>query len=224
MATDLTSLLLTVLPFALASMVSPLAVITVVTVLSTTKRRALKAVLFAITYATVFSAICLLLVAVGSAATIGGKPSSVTAGIDVVLGAILLYVTGRSLIKGMNTPLARSFDPDAMSFVAVVSMGALFSGSNISSLIPALAAAKDIGVAAVPPLDKEVAFVFLLAIAVSWVWAPVALYLATPSNFDRLLDPIIRFLRRRGGQMMAAVFFLIGLYLVVRGVTSFVAL
>jgi len=224
MATDLASLLLTVLPFALASMVSPLAAITVMTVISTTKRRALKAVLFAITYATIFSAICLLLVAVGSTATIGGKPSSVTAGIDVVLGVILLYVAGRSLSKGMGTLLVRSFDPDAMSFVAVVSMGGLFSASNVSSLIPALAAAKDIGVAAVPPLDKEIAFAFLLAIALSWVWAPVALYLATPNNFDRLFDPVIRFLRRRGGQMMAVVFFLIGLYLVIRGGASFVAL
>jgi len=224
MATDLPYLLLTVLPFALASMVSPLAIITVMAVLSATRRRALKAILFAITYATVFSAICLLLVAVGSAATIGGKPSSVTAGIDVVLGIILLYIAGRSLTRAASTPLVRSFDPDAMGVAAVLSMGVLFSASNVSSLIPALAASKDIGVAAVPPLDKAVAFVFLLAIALSWVWAPVALYLLTPNDFDRLLDPVIRFLRRYGGQLMAVVFFLIGLYLVVRGVTAFAAL
>jgi len=224
MTTDLPYLLLTVLPFALASMVSPLAIITVMAVLSATKRRAFKGVIFAITYATVFSAICLLLVAVGSAATIGGKPSSVTAGIDVVLGVILLYVAGRSLTKGVDTPLLRSFDPDTMSVAAVVSVGVLFSASNFSSLIPALAASKDIGVAAAPPFDKTVAFIFLLAIALSWVWAPVAIYLVTPNNFDKLLDPVIRFLRRHGGQLMAAVSFLIGLYLVVRGVASFVAL
>ncbi|MGA9080211.1 MAG: hypothetical protein WB581_08270 [Halobacteriota archaeon] len=58
----------------------------------------------------------------------------------------------------------------------------------------------------------------------SWVWAPVVVYLVTPNNFDRLLDPVIRFLRRHGGQLMAAVLFLIGLYLVVRGVTGFAAL
>ncbi len=224
MATDLLHLLLTVLPFALASMVSPLSIIAVMAVLSATKRRALKAVFFAITYAAVFSAICLVLVALGSAATIGGKPSPATAGIDIVLGVILLYVAGRSLTNRVSTPLLRSFDPDAMNVAAVVSMGVLFSASNFSSLIPALAASKDIGVAAVPPFDKTVALVFLLAIASSWVWAPVAVYLVTPNNFDRLLDPVIRFLRRHGGQLMAAVLFLIGLYLVVRGVTSFVAL
>jgi hypothetical protein len=193
-------------------------------VLSATTRRALKAVFFAITYAAVFSAICLVLVAVGSAATIGGKLSLVTVGIDVVLGIILLYVAGRSLTKGASTPLLRSFDPDAMSVAAVVSMGVLFSASNFSSLIPALAASKDIGVAAVPPFDKVIALVFLLVIALSWVWAPVVVYLVTPNNFDRLLDPIIRFLRRHGGQLMAAVLFLIGLYLLVRGVTGYVAL
>jgi len=39
MATDLPHLLLTVLPFALASMVSPLTIIIVMAVLSATKRR-----------------------------------------------------------------------------------------------------------------------------------------------------------------------------------------
>ena len=224
MATDLLHLLLTVLPFALASMVSPLTIIIVMAVLSATKRRALKAVLFAVTYATVFSAICLLLVAVGSAATIGGTPSSAIAGIDVLLGIILLYIAGRSLTRGVGTPLVRSFDPDVMSVAGAVSMGVLFSASNFSSLIPALAASKDIGVAAVPPFDKTIAFVFLLAIALSWVWAPVVIYLVTPNNFDRLLDQVIRFLRRHGGQLMAAVLFLIGLYLIVRGVTGLVML
>jgi hypothetical protein len=221
MATDLAHLLLTVLPFALASMVSPLAVITVMAVLSATTRRALKAVLFAITYATVFSAVCFLLVAIGSAATSGGTPSAVTVGIDVVFGLVLLFAAGRSLMKGSAS---RSFDSNAMNLTAVLSMGVFFSASNFSSLIPALAASKDIGVAAVPPFDKAVAFVFLLAIALSWVWVPVAIYLVTPKNFDRLLDPVIRLLRKRGGQMMAAVFFLIGLYLLFRGVTGFAAL
>jgi hypothetical protein len=220
-ATDLAHLLLTVLPFALASMVNPLAVITIMAVLSATNRRALKAVLFTVTYAAVFSAVCLLLVAIGSAATSGGKPSAVTVGIDLVFGVVLLYVAGRSLTR---RSASRSFDPDALGLAAVVSMGVFFSASNFSSLIPALAAGKDIGVVAVPPLDKAIAFGFLLAVTLSWVWVPVAMYLVTPANFDRLLDPVIRVLRRRGGQMMAAVFFLIGLYLLYRGVTGFVAL
>jgi hypothetical protein len=49
-------------------------------------------------------------------------------------------------------------------------------------------------------------------------------YLVTPNNFDRLFDPVIRFFRGHGGQLMAAVLFLIGLYLLVRGVTGFASL
>ena len=219
--TDLSHLLLTVLPFALASMVSPLAVVTIMAVLSGTERRALKAILFATTYAAVFSAICLLLLAIGSAATTGGKPSVATVSIDIILGAILLYAAGRSLTQ---KSASRSLDPDAMSTAAVVSMGVIFSASNLSSLIPALAASKDIGVAAVSPFDKAVAFVFMLVIALSWVWVPVAVYLIAPSHFDQYLDPVIRFLRRHGGQMIAAVFFLIGVYLLARGIIGFTAL
>ncbi len=76
MTTDLAHLLLTVLLFALASMVSPLAIIAVMAVLSATKRRAFKALLFAITYATVFSTVSLLLVAIESAATSGSNISA----------------------------------------------------------------------------------------------------------------------------------------------------
>ncbi|HYA32879.1 MAG TPA: GAP family protein [Candidatus Bathyarchaeia archaeon] len=221
MATNLAQLLLSILPFALASMVSPLAIITVMAVLSATTQRAVKAALFTITYAAAFSSVCLLLLAIGSAATSGGTPSRLTAGIDIIAGIILLYAAGRSLRRGTAS---KSLNPEAMSVAAVVSMGVLFSAGNVSSLIPALVAGKDIGVAAVPPIDKAIAFAFLLIIALSWVWVPVAVYLVTPSDFDRLLDPVIRFLRQHGGQMMAAVFLLIGLYLIFRGATDFVAL
>jgi small-conductance mechanosensitive channel len=99
-------------------------------------------------------------------------------------------------------------------------MGVLFSASNFSSLIPALAASKDIGVAAVPPFDKVIAFVFLIAITLCWCWGPLAVYAVTPRNFDRIFDPIIRFLKEHGSQLIAAVFFLVSIFLIARGVTS----
>jgi len=42
----------------------------------------------------------------------------------------------------------------------------------------------------------------------------------TPKNFDRIFDPIIRFLKEHGSQLIAAVFFVIGIYLIGRGVTT----
>ncbi len=49
---------------------------------------------------------------------------------------------------------------------------------------------------------------------------PLAVYAVTLRNFDRIFDPIIRFLKKHGSQLIAAVFFVIGIYLVARGVTS----
>jgi hypothetical protein len=46
----------------------------------------------------------------------------------------------------------------------------------------------------------------------------------SPQHFDRIFDPIIRFLKKHGSQLIAAVFFIIGIYLITRGVTSAIRL
>jgi high-affinity K+ transport system ATPase subunit B len=97
--TDLSQLLLVVIPLAIASMVSPVAVITVMAVLSAGEHRARNGVLFVATYGIVFSLICLVFLAVGHLTTSGGKPSLTTVSIDIILGVLLLYASARSLLK-----------------------------------------------------------------------------------------------------------------------------
>lgn len=68
--------------------------------------------------------------------------------------------------------------------------------------------------------DKAIAFFLAMAIALCWSWGPLAVCAATLQNFDRIFDPIIRFLKKHGSQLIAAVFFVIGIYLMARGVTT----
>jgi hypothetical protein len=75
-----------------------------------------------------------------------------------------------------------------------------------------------------PPLDKAIAFIVTMVIALCWLWGPLAIFLITPKHFDQYLDPVIRFLRKHGGQLMGAVFFLVGIYLFSRGVIGLTAL
>jgi len=96
--TDLSPLILDVLPFALASMVSPVPLIIVMTLLSTSAS-AHRVVLFATTYIVVFAAISL---AFGSIAAAVGKPSAVSVGIDLVLGVILIYVSARCAVRTLH--------------------------------------------------------------------------------------------------------------------------
>ena len=100
----------------------------------------------------------------------------------------------------------------------------MFGVGNIFSSLPALAASKDIGVAIVPPFDKAIAFIITMIIALCWLWGPLAIFLITPGHFDQYLDPVIRFLRKHGGQLMAVVFFLVGIYLLSRGIMGLTAL
>jgi hypothetical protein len=111
-----------------------------------------------------------------------------------------------------------------MGATAIASMGAFFGVGNISSSLPALAASKDIGVAVISPLDKAIAFVITMVIALCWSWGPLAIYIASPKNFDRYLNPVTCWLRKHGGQLIAAVFLLVGTYLLVRGISDLTVL
>jgi len=215
--TTLPQLLAVVIPLAIASMISPLAIITVMTVLSSAEQRLKKGAIFVATYCIVFSLICLVFLALGSLTTMGGKPSLTTVTIDFILGLLLLYASARSLLKKQGS---RTFDATAMGSGALVSMGIAIGFGNISSSLPVLAASKDIGVAVLSVYDKAIAFILAMAIALCWCWGPFAVCAVTPRNFDRIFDPLIRFLKKHGSQLIAAVFFIVGIFLVARGVTS----
>ncbi len=107
-----------------------------------------------------------------------------------------------------------------MSTGALVSMGIAVGFGNISSSLPVLAASKDIGVAMLSVYDKAIAFFLAMAIALCWSWGPLAVCAVTPQNFDCIFDPVIRFLKQHGSQLIAAVFFVIGIYLIARGATT----
>jgi len=215
--TTLSQLLEDVIPLAIASMISPLAVIMVMTVLSSAQHRLKKGTIFVTTYCGVFSLICLVFLAVGSLTTAGGKPSLTTVTIDIILGLLLLYASARSLLKKQGS---RTFDATTMGTGALVSMGIGVGFGNISSSLPVLAASKDIGVAVLSVYDKAIAFFLAMAIALCWSWGPLAVCAVTPQNFDRIFDPITSFLKEHGTQLIAAVFFVIGIYLIARGLTS----
>src|SRR5271157_2176886 len=152
----LPQLLAVVIPLAIASMISPLAIITVMTVLSSAEHRLKKGTIFVATYCVTFSLICLVFVAAGSLTTTGGKPSLTTVTIDIILGLLLLFLSVRRLLKKQGS---RTFDTTAMGTGALISMGIAFGFGNISSSIPVLAASKDIGVAVLSVSDKAIAFV-----------------------------------------------------------------
>ena len=213
----LPQLLGVVIPLAIASMISPLAIITVMTVLSSAEHRLKKGTIFVAMYCAAFSLICLVFVAIGSLTTTGGKPSVATVTIDFILGFLLLYASARSLLKKGES---KTFDATAMGTRGFVSMGIAFGFGNIFSSLPALAASKDIGVVVLSVHDKAIAFFLVMAITLCWLWGPLVVFAVTPRNFDRIFDPIIRFLKKHGSQIIAAVFFLVGIFLVARGVTS----
>ena len=102
----------------------------------------------------------------------------------------------------------------------MVSLGIAVGFGNISSSLPVLAASKDIGVAVLPVYDKAIAFFLAMAIALCWSWGSLAVCAVAPQNFDRIFDPIIRFSKKHGSQLIAVVFFVIGIYLIARGVTT----
>src|SRR5665811_1555383 len=163
----LPQLLAVVIPLAIAAMISPLAIITVMTVLSSAEHRLKKGAIFVAMYCVVFSLICLVFLALGSLTTTDGKPSLMTVMIDFILGLLLLYASARSLLKKQGS---KTFDATAMGSGALVSMGIAFGFGNIFSSLPVLAASKDLGVGVLSVQDKAIAFFLTMAIALCWCW------------------------------------------------------
>jgi predicted RND superfamily exporter protein len=48
-----------------------------------------------------------------------------------------------------------------------------------------------------------------------------AVFAVTPRNFDRIFNPITRFLKKHGSQIIAVVFFLVGISLIAQLKSSF---
>ena len=210
----LTELAFELAPLILAAAISPATIGIIVLILATTERPVLRAGAFAAGFA-----LLLVTLSVAGLLILRGAEDSVDEGspafawIDISMGVVLLVVAAVSL--------ARQGDVDAQqqrlrgaSPIAFFGFGMVMMLSNLNTLAVAVAVLHRIAIADVSSFERGVTLAVVDALILLPVIAPIVLCQLAPDVSDRVLPAIRQGVDRYGVRVGAALFALIGLYLI----------
>jgi threonine/homoserine/homoserine lactone efflux protein len=146
--------------------------------------------------------------------------ATLKATLNVVLGALLIAIGLRALVK---PPKSKATEPDAKpktvgrSFVA----GAAAMGSNVTSFalyVPALAL---IAGSELPLGQRGLAALIILLITLAVAWVPLLLAATVPAASSRLLPTLGRWMTENDRWIQVVLGFGFGIWLVIKGIQGF---
>ena len=209
--------LIEILPLALAAAMSPSGLLLVFTILSgkkDPKRGSLAFVLGSMLFLIVLG--LLVMLTFNPAVKQANHPEKISAIIDIVLGSLILVVTGRSLLVKKKEKKASGKSRKRPYFV----IGFFYMVVNTSTLIPFIAASKIIAENSLGPGGSVIAFVYLLVITMSLISLPVIMTFLLPAQSEKILGPLKSFMSRHGARIAQVFFLVIAVYLIARGVVD----
>ncbi|HEV2971380.1 MAG TPA: GAP family protein [Pirellulales bacterium] len=214
-------LLFKVLPLALASAVSPASLAVSLVLLGGKIRPRMKAFAYLLGGALVALAFTLfgLLLASGPSPATGPHAHAV---IDAVLGSLLLALSvvalaikpskdGRDL-SGLDSQSERR------QLGTCALMGLLAMGLNVSSLVPFLAAVREVGRAVVSMEVKGIALGVAWLLLLLPMILPLVIYLIAPKAAARILTPVSIAATKYGRYLVAAICLILGSVFIWEGI------
>lgn len=143
--------------------------------------------------------------------------------IDISVGVVLLIlaaVAAARPAKETSEEAGEEGRPDGerTRLIPLYLGGVALMATNFSSIMPLIVASKDIGEAAVPAPEKVFVLIAAIAVIMAPVLVPALIVAVFPRQSDAVLGGLRRFLDRWGKWVVVAVFAVLGVYLVVRGV------
>jgi hypothetical protein len=223
---ELSILLLTILPLALGAAVSPTVLVGIILILSISDRPKLSGIAFYI------GAISLLLIVVvagmilgkGVAVASGRPPSMTSAYIDLAIGIFLILLGIRRVIKkgdGLDTSKFLGKSKSAGSeFMKNMILGVGIFAVNFTTTVLVFAAGKDIGLSSAGFADKLTVIFILTIITLLVIEIPLLVYFAMPDRSEKILEPLNVWMQNNTRYLMAAVMFAFGIYLSIKGIRA----
>jgi hypothetical protein len=222
---DLSALLTDILPLAFGAAVSPTVLIGIILILSITKRPKLNGIAFYIGSMILLLIVVALGVFVSKGAEIatGAQPSTASAYFDIILAIFLILLGIRKARKEDKGPDKDKFKEDkplsaGKSFIKSMIFGFGLFIINFTTTILVFAAGKEIGLSTAPIFDKLIVIVILTIITLLVVEIPLLVYLLFPKTANKLLEPVNIWMQKNGKYLMAAIFFVFGIYLLAKGI------
>jgi threonine/homoserine/homoserine lactone efflux protein len=165
-----------------------------------------------------------VLVLVGQAGnTSGGKPSTVSSVIKIVLGVLLLLMAGKQWQARPNPGQAGTMPKwmaaiDSFTFAKATGLGFALSALNPKNLIMCLGAGTTIGAAHLSTGQDVVAVAVFTVIAAATVAVPVIGYLSARSAMAGPLESLRAWLTQNNATVMAVLLLVIGVVLIGKGI------
>lgn len=221
---EIVTLILEILPIALAASISPTSFAMVIVLLSLSKRPK--------TSGTGFLAgsflVILLAALLGMLATEGllltrGESGPLKSWIDLLLGIILLYYGFKIFLKKnawfeeneLELPINNK-SPTSEFFSSMFLAMGLFALNFITTALVFLGGSK-IAAAGFGWLGMVISLFILIAITLSMVALPVLIYFITPKKADKILSKLNNWIKKNGHYLTAILVIIIGLYFLSNG-------
>ncbi len=216
-----------VLPLALGAAVSPLLLTATLLTLSSRERPLAKATAVALGAAVPLLALGIVgIVAFSHTVAADGSSSHAerSAWIDLALGALLLLLGVRQLLRRREEGPAQATDPGEGSSSHGLGRSALLGFgmmlTNFTTAILYVAALKLIGRADVGTGDHVVALAVLLVVTLLPVLLPLASYAIAPGPASRILGPFGAWVGRHKGTVGIVFLLGFGSYLLIKGLSG----
>ena len=212
------------LPLAIGVAISPIPIIAVILMLLS-RQAAKTSTGFLLGWVVGIVVVTVVVLAVVGQAgdTSGGKPSTVSSVIKIVLGALLLFMAlrqwrGRPKEGEAGTMPKWMSAIDSFTFVKALGLGVLLSGVNPKNLLMCLGAGTTIGAAHLSGSDNVIAVVVFTVIAASTVAVPVIGYLCARQKLEAPLNGLRAWLTQNNATVMAVLLLVIGVVMIGKGI------
>ena len=216
------------LPAAVAIAISPFPIIAVILMLFTPRARTNgPAFLVGWIVGLVAVGVVVLLVA-GGAGVATDEPSNAASAVQLVLGALLLFLAARSWRgrpkEGEEEALPKWMQAvDGFTPVTALGLGAFLAALNPKNLILAVAGATTLAQAGLDAADDVIVWAVFVAIATSTILALVLYYLVGGESAEGKLDELKAWLGRNNAIIMAVLLLVLGVKLVGDGISGLAA-
>ncbi|PKL66883.1 MAG: hypothetical protein CVV28_08400 [Methanobacteriales archaeon HGW-Methanobacteriales-1] len=222
--TELVTLLLEIVPIALAAAISPTSFALVIVLLSLSKRPKTGGTGFlAGSFIVILGAALLGMLAAEGFLLTRTEPGPLKASIDFILGIIVLYYGIKILLKKndwfdekeLELPLNNKSATSEFFSSMVLAIG-LFALNFITTALVFLGGSK-IAAAEVGWVGTLISLLVLMAITLSMVALPVLIYFLTPKKADNILSKLNQWIKKNGHYLTAILVLVIGLYFLFNG-------
>ncbi len=208
----------TVLPLAVASAISPASLAVSLAILGGKNHPRLKAFAYLLGAALVALGVTILGLSLAGSAALDAHSHAV---IDIVLGSLLAMLGVVALAVKPSKSREAFSTTDSQSELGQVArcgvIGLLAMGLNVSSLVPFLAAVRDVGRAAASFAVKGAALGVTWMLLLAPMILPLVIYLIAPKTAAKVLNPISAAATKYGRFLLAAICLILGVVFVWKG-------